>query len=227
MFNGLLGDLARAIADYDQAAGVYETLVDDEDRAELRNDLATVYNNRGSARAAQGDLARAIADYDKAVRIRETLVHKEDRAELEPELARTLAPRGLVRREQGDADGAVADLDRAFGLVRARVAGGERHHVPLMAAVAGDLAATLCGAGRAGEAVQPVRAALWEVRAELDADRATEVLRQGVGGLYVKLRKHVAALHATDLTAEEFFGPGFALGLLPTPEGDEGEGGTG
>ena len=43
-------------------------------RRDLRNDLASAYNNRGIAYEQQGDLSAAVADYGKAVEIRETLV---------------------------------------------------------------------------------------------------------------------------------------------------------
>ena len=85
-----LGDLAGAIADYDQAIA-------------LKPNDAVAYNSRGNARRTQGDLAGAIADYDQAIA-------------LKPDDAVAYNSRGNARRTQGDLAGAIADYDQAIAL---------------------------------------------------------------------------------------------------------------
>ena len=84
------GDLAGALADYDQAIA-------------LNPQDATAYNNRGIARADQGDLAGALADYDQAIA-------------LNPQDATAYNNRGNARQAQGDLAGALADYDQAIAL---------------------------------------------------------------------------------------------------------------
>ncbi len=107
------GRLHDAIADYEKAVEIRETLIEQEGHRQLRNDLAGNYNNRGIALEAQGRLDEAIADYDKAVEIRETLVHEEGCKELRNELAGNYNNRGGALEAQGRLDEAVADYDKA------------------------------------------------------------------------------------------------------------------
>jgi tetratricopeptide (TPR) repeat protein len=84
------GDLARAIADYDEAI-----------KADPQQPAA--YNNRGIAYAAAADYDRAIADYDKAI-------------ELNPTYASALNNRGLAYFNNGQKERAIADYDAAIKL---------------------------------------------------------------------------------------------------------------
>ena len=86
----LIGDLDRAIADYDQAIA-------------LKADDAEAYNNRGNAYADKGDLDHAIADYDQAIA-------------LKPDSAEVYNNRGLAYAKKGDLDHAIADYDQAIAL---------------------------------------------------------------------------------------------------------------
>jgi tetratricopeptide (TPR) repeat protein len=85
-----LGDLAGAIADYEQALA-------------LNPQHAAAYYNRGTARQDQGDLARAIADYEQAIA-------------LNPQYAAAYNNRGTARQDQGDLARAIADYTQAFTL---------------------------------------------------------------------------------------------------------------
>lgn len=85
-----LGDIARAIADFDEAI-------------RLNPQSAHAYNNRGNAYSAQGDLARAIADYSEAIR-------------LNPQLAIAYSNRGVAYHGQGDLVRAITDQDSAIRL---------------------------------------------------------------------------------------------------------------
>ncbi len=110
------GKLDAAIADYEEAIDLRETLVLKENRLELRNKLAGTYNNRGIALQRQGELELAIADYDKAVKLRETLVHKENRLELRNDLASSYNNRGIALQRQCELELAIADYDKAIEL---------------------------------------------------------------------------------------------------------------
>jgi tetratricopeptide (TPR) repeat protein len=83
----LRGDLAGAIADYDQAIARYPDSVSQ----------AVAYLTRGNARKDQGDLAAAIADYDRAIA-------------RHPSYAAAYLTRGLAHRQAGDLERAQADF---------------------------------------------------------------------------------------------------------------------
>lgn len=84
------GDLAGAIADYDQVVA-------------LKPDYAAAYLERGVARRAQGDLEGAIEDLDRAIA-------------LDPGNALAYRYRGSARKAQGDLAGAIEDYETAIAL---------------------------------------------------------------------------------------------------------------
>jgi tetratricopeptide (TPR) repeat protein len=84
------GDLAGAVADFDQALQADPRCVD-------------AYNNRGAVRHARGDLAAAIADFDAALPLT-----------LQPDAATLYHDRGASRLAQGDLGGARADFEIAL-----------------------------------------------------------------------------------------------------------------
>lgn len=83
-----LGDIARAIADYDRSIQLNPMYVD-------------VYNNRGNAYAHKGDFKSAIADYDKVL-------------QLNPFHVGGLYNRGVAYFKNGDLDKAIADFTGAL-----------------------------------------------------------------------------------------------------------------
>jgi tetratricopeptide (TPR) repeat protein len=87
------GDYDRAIADYNQAIGIYPK-------------YALAYNNRGLAYYSKGDFDRAIADFSEAISI-EPLPKSEARINV-------YYNRGLAYRKKGDQDRAVADFTEAI-----------------------------------------------------------------------------------------------------------------
>ncbi len=86
----LKGDVAGALADYDQAI-------------RLEPMGAKLYSNRGIARQAKGDVAGALADFDAAIR-------------LMPTYANAYSGRASARYTRADVDGALADLNAAIRL---------------------------------------------------------------------------------------------------------------
>jgi tetratricopeptide (TPR) repeat protein len=84
------GDVARAIADYDEA---------------VKHDpqQPAAFNNRGLAHASKSDYDRALADYDEAIR-------------LNPKYAAALNNRGLAYFRKGQHQRAIADYDEAIRL---------------------------------------------------------------------------------------------------------------
>lgn len=83
-----IGDLDRAIKDYDQAI-------------RLNPGAADAFNNRGNAFRTRDDLDRALSDYDEAIR-------------LDPHYAHAFNNRGIVFLELGEMVRAIADFDRAI-----------------------------------------------------------------------------------------------------------------
>jgi tetratricopeptide (TPR) repeat protein len=120
----LMGDVAGAIADYDQAirfdpgyASAYTNrgyarqvkgdldgaLADCERAIGLDPENPEVRYNCGNARKAKGDLAGALADYSETIR-------------LNPAHVGAYANRGNARQASGDLDGARRDYDTALAL---------------------------------------------------------------------------------------------------------------
>jgi tetratricopeptide (TPR) repeat protein len=85
-----IGNLDRAIADYDEAVG-------------LDPGLALAYFRRGNVHRERRELDRAIADLDQAIR-------------LEPGLLLAYQNRGLAHQDKGELDRALADFDAAIRL---------------------------------------------------------------------------------------------------------------
>jgi tetratricopeptide (TPR) repeat protein len=83
-----LGDIDRAIHDYDQAIRVNPRAAD-------------AFNNRGNAFRARDEHGLAMHDYDEAIR-------------LDPHYAHALNNRGIIFLEMGDANRSIADFDRAI-----------------------------------------------------------------------------------------------------------------
>ncbi|MBV8752115.1 MAG: tetratricopeptide repeat protein [Hyphomicrobiales bacterium] len=115
-------DLARAIADYDQAT-------------QLDPNYAYAYNNRGIAWGDKKDYDRAVADYDNAIRINpryasayynrgkawsekkdydRALADYDEAIRLNPNYTYAYNERGLIWHLRGDYDRAIADYDQAI-----------------------------------------------------------------------------------------------------------------
>jgi tetratricopeptide (TPR) repeat protein len=127
---GALGEWHRAIADYDQAISLKQTITslagayrnrglayvqlrqfdgaisDLNESIRLNPKDGRTYNVRGGAWRFKGDLNRALADYNQSIAI-----------ELDPQRkAEAYSGRGGTLREMGELDRAIADFDRAISL---------------------------------------------------------------------------------------------------------------
>ena len=117
-----IGELDRAIADYDQAIRLNPT-------------MAAAFDNRGRAYSLKNQFERAVADYDKAVRLnpnsavalhnrcwtqaalghtREALSDCNEALRIEPQDAVTLGTRGFAYLRAGAFDKAILDYDAAL-----------------------------------------------------------------------------------------------------------------
>ena len=108
------GHMALMVELYGGFIAIYEDLVRNQGRKELRKNLGLSYNNRGLALWRQGDPAAAVEDYDKAIDIYETLVEGEGRPELRNELAASYNNRGLALEARGDLAAAVENYNKAI-----------------------------------------------------------------------------------------------------------------
>src|SRR5512135_2992432 len=68
---------ARALVDYNKAAGILTRLIEQEGRADLVGVLASVLTSRGSAFTDLGHLPEALADHDRAVATFTRLIEEE------------------------------------------------------------------------------------------------------------------------------------------------------
>ncbi len=118
-----VGDLNKAIADYDQAIeiapeaaayyvirgnarndeGEYEKAIADYDEAIRIEPSGAAYHGRGDASFEQGDYEQAVTDYSKAI-------------EIDPEFVIALQNRGTAFLKQGQIDAAITDFDQAIRL---------------------------------------------------------------------------------------------------------------
>jgi tetratricopeptide (TPR) repeat protein len=124
----LKGDVARAIADYDQAIRLNPT------DARI---YALTYTRRGMLHYNKGDHERAIADYDQAIRINpmdtlayaargyayaqkgnygRAMIDLDQAIKLDPNNAAAHNTRGFAYNNRGDYDRAISDLDQAIRL---------------------------------------------------------------------------------------------------------------
>jgi tetratricopeptide (TPR) repeat protein len=116
------GALDAAIADYDAAIGLVESLrtsLGAQWPPAMQNDLAAVCSNRGNAHQSRGALDAAIADYDAAIghmdAVRMTLGAQWPPA-MQNDLATVYSNRGAAHADRGALDAAIADYDAAIGL---------------------------------------------------------------------------------------------------------------
>jgi tetratricopeptide (TPR) repeat protein len=163
-----------------------------------RNDLATVLQNRGAAKAGGGDVAGAIADYDAAIALMQAIraaLGETWPVPLQNDLATVLQNRGAAKVDGGDLAGAIADYDAAIALRQAiRAALGEAWPVPLQNDLAtvlqnrgaakgdgGDLAGAIADFDAAIALRQAIRAALGEAwPAPLQSDLAGSLQSLGL-----------------------------------------------
>lgn len=93
-----------------------ETLVHQENYELLRNDLASIYNDRGTILYRMQVLEEAESDYASAISIRTYLV-AEGRIDVRTDLAKTYANRGLCQMGRGGYSEALDSFDRAVEIL--------------------------------------------------------------------------------------------------------------
>jgi serine/threonine protein kinase/uncharacterized tellurite resistance protein B-like protein len=107
---------SSAVALYDQAIGIYERLLAQEERWDLANDLAKMYQNKAVALKDLGELRAAVALYDQAIAIHERLVDQEGRWDLANDLARAYENKAIALAALGERRPALALYDQAIAL---------------------------------------------------------------------------------------------------------------
>jgi tetratricopeptide (TPR) repeat protein len=105
----------KALEIADEAITVYEHLVNVENRLELKNHLASVYNNKGVSLDSLGKLNEAIAEYDKAISILQSLVDN-GRTELANDLAMAFLNKGVSLHSLGKLSDAIVEYDKAIAI---------------------------------------------------------------------------------------------------------------
>lgn len=87
-----------------------------ENRADLRIELALAHKSRGNAHMETDDIARALADFCRAIALFEELIAHEDHRELRNELARSYVWRGHAHWHLNHRESALADYNRTVTL---------------------------------------------------------------------------------------------------------------
>ena len=165
-----------------EAIRVYKELVEKENRLELRNDLASCYNNRGTAYSDQGRLSEAIADYGKAIEIREELVEKENRRELRWDLWSSLFNRAAAYSEEKKWKKARTDIEKGANLLRGLIEEGQRHVIGSFLQTAGFSCKYAKELGEVSEAAEWANAGMRWFMEEVEAKRENEVLLKAAAG---------------------------------------------
>jgi tetratricopeptide (TPR) repeat protein len=101
---------------YECAEKIYCFLCERKGRADLENNLAAAYLNKGVALQSSGHLAEALTVFDKAILIRERLVNDERRGELANDLAMAYMNKALVLENKPDWENALACYKEAIRL---------------------------------------------------------------------------------------------------------------
>ena len=162
----------------------YINLIEKENRRELRNDLASCYNNRGNAYWAQGRLSEAIADYGKAIEIREELVEKEGRRELRNDLAMCYNNRGVAYSDQGRLSEAIGDYGKGIEIYKELVEKENRRELRNdLASCYNNRGAAYWAQGRLSEAIADYGKAI-EIYKELVEKENRRELRNALASCY-------------------------------------------
>ncbi len=149
-----LGENARAVPDLDAAIVIWESLVLEVARGDLKPDLARAHLNRAVAAWRAGrDGARGL--FDRAVDHFRKLVQREGRGDLADDLAAAHQNRAVYRGASGDLTGAVRDYRAAARILRQLVAEeSRREHLPALASAFHSRAVPLTEMGDAAGAVR-------------------------------------------------------------------------
>jgi len=167
------GRLAEALEEFEKARGIRQKMVDENPRlVSYQNVLASCYTNFADDLRKLGRFDRAREGYKEAVAIRERLAKYNPETSLfRSYLAYSLRRLGLARLGGGDAAGAVLATRRACTLYEGLPArsGEEWYELACCHAALASLA------GLAGSGLSPGDA-------ELEADRAMDLIRRAVAG---------------------------------------------
>lgn len=106
----------KATGFYECAEKIFEWLVFNLKREDLRNDLAGAYLNKGVALRDLQHLDEAITEFEKSIEIREQLVKKENKLEMRNSLAMAYMNKGIVLADLQGLDEAIAEYDKAINL---------------------------------------------------------------------------------------------------------------
>jgi tetratricopeptide (TPR) repeat protein len=109
-------DFVPCLLAYDMAVRLREDQIQRQGRAELRNDLAEAYVNRGLSLMNVGRLEEALADYRAATDLREELVNRDGRNDLRHDLGVTYLNRGNALQRLGRLEEALAESGAPIGL---------------------------------------------------------------------------------------------------------------
>lgn len=119
------GDLAAAMAAYEQAIPIMERLVGQKRQA-MAVELSQAYTGRALTLMRRGDLRAALAGYDQAITLLEHLPNTEDRPKALYSLAKTFVYRADLLTERGELREAVAGYDQAIQIFERLSMGEER-----------------------------------------------------------------------------------------------------
>ncbi len=112
----LIGDLDRALTDYDRAIGLRKKIAETDPSPATRNGLAGACYARGATLTRAERHSEALGFYEEAQMIRETLVFQENHRVFLNELALTYQNKSISMKGLGDFEGALAILDRSINL---------------------------------------------------------------------------------------------------------------
>jgi tetratricopeptide (TPR) repeat protein len=99
--------LAESLHDLDKSVTIRTRLVEQEQRKDLANGLASSLSNRGAAFLGLGKLPEAVRDFDLAISILTRLFEREGRKDLANDLARSLTSLATVYAKAEDFAAAV------------------------------------------------------------------------------------------------------------------------
>lgn len=172
-----LGGLKEAIAEYDEAINIYESLIEDG-QVEFADYLALVYMNKGVVLARLGKLNEAINEYDKAINIHKSSV-KDGLIQVANGLANAYGSKGNALHKLGRLNEAVAEYDKAIEIREPLFESG---HIELAGDSGGDYMNKGVVLGRLGKLTEAI----------IEYDKAIEIYQPLVEGGRVELANALA-----------------------------------
>ena len=196
------GRFAEGKSDLVRSIEIIEPGVDEQEGHELRRNLAMAYVNLGILSRKQGFLEESVSMFDRAIELYTDLFEREGRRELAGNLATNLFSRAVALGQQGKWQNSREDSRRAIGLLHKTIQSGHIHRIPNFLKMLVFCCDNLGQLDIFDYLPSVLNDALAWTATELDHDRLTPQLSEGLGQFLRSLTPHRRQLQEHGLDAQ-------------------------